>query len=122
MNTAVYLKRTRPEELVAAVRTVAAGDSLLSPSVTSRVIARMAQRPAVGAEGGAERLTARELEVLRMLAEQALVALRDSGDAPARVALARFFAENIAVQAQGLERTVTEGGESVVHAAAALGD
>ena len=57
-----------------------------------------------------------------MLAEQALVALRENGDAPARVALARFFAENIAVQAQGLERTVTEGGESVVHAAAALGD
>jgi DNA-binding NarL/FixJ family response regulator len=62
------LKRTRPEELVAAVRTVAAGDSLLSPSVTSRVIARMAQRPAVGAEGGVERLTARELEVLRLVA------------------------------------------------------
>jgi DNA-binding NarL/FixJ family response regulator len=62
------LKRTRPEELVAAVRTVAAGDSLLSPSVTSRVIARMAQRPAVGAEGAQERLTAREREVLKLVA------------------------------------------------------
>jgi DNA-binding NarL/FixJ family response regulator len=62
------LKRTRPEELVAAIHTVAAGDSLLSPSVTSRVIARMAQRPAVGAEGGAERLTTREREVLRLVA------------------------------------------------------
>jgi DNA-binding NarL/FixJ family response regulator len=62
------LKRTRPEELVAAIHTVAAGDSLLSPSVTSRVIARMAQRPAVGAEGGAERLTSREREVLRLVA------------------------------------------------------
>jgi DNA-binding NarL/FixJ family response regulator len=62
------LKRTRPEELVAAVHTVAAGDSLLSPSVTSRVIARMAQRPAVGAEGGAERLTSREREVLGLVA------------------------------------------------------
>jgi len=62
------LKRTRPEELVAAIHTVAAGDSLLSPSVTSRVIARMAQRPAVGAEDGAERLTAREREVLRLVA------------------------------------------------------
>jgi DNA-binding NarL/FixJ family response regulator len=58
------LKRTRPEDLVAAIHTVAAGDSLLSPSVTSRVIARMAQRPAVGAESGAERLTSREREVL----------------------------------------------------------
>jgi DNA-binding NarL/FixJ family response regulator len=62
------LKRTRPEELVAAIHTVAAGDSLLSPSVTSRVIARMAQRPAVGAESGAERLTTREREVLRLVA------------------------------------------------------
>ncbi len=62
------LKRTRPEELVAAIHTVAAGDSLLSPSVTSRVIARMAQRPEVGAEGGAERLTTREREVLRLVA------------------------------------------------------
>ena len=34
-----------------------------------------------------------------MLAEQALAALRDSGDGAARIALARFFAENIAVQA-----------------------
>ena len=40
------LKRTRPEELIAAVHTVAGGDSLLSPSVTRRVIDRMAQQPA----------------------------------------------------------------------------
>ncbi len=37
------LKRTRPEELLAAVHTIAAGDSLLSPSVTRRD--RMAQQP-----------------------------------------------------------------------------
>jgi alkylation response protein AidB-like acyl-CoA dehydrogenase len=51
-----------------------------------------------------------------MLAEQALAALRDNGDGAGRTALARFFAENIAVQAQGLERTVTEGADSVTHA------
>ena len=39
------VKRTRPEELIAAVHTIAAGDSLLSPSVTRRVIDRMAQQP-----------------------------------------------------------------------------
>ncbi len=55
-----------------------------------------------------------------MLADQALAALRDSGDAPSRVALARFFAENIAVQASGLERSVTEGAQSITDAEAAL--
>jgi 3-(methylsulfanyl)propanoyl-CoA dehydrogenase len=54
-----------------------------------------------------------------LLAEQALAALR-AGDGTARTALARFFAENIAVQASGLERSVTEGGDSIVSAQAAL--
>jgi hypothetical protein len=48
-----------------------------------------------------------------MLAEQALAALRETGDGAARVALARFFADNVAVQANGLERTVVEGGDSI---------
>src|SRR3954466_7023143 len=53
------------------------------------------------------------------LAEEALAATRlnHGGDAPARVALARFFAENIAVQAGGLETTVTEGADSVSNVA-----
>jgi DNA-binding NarL/FixJ family response regulator len=64
------LKRTRPEELVAAVHTVAAGDSLLSPSVTSRVIERMAQQPAsdVATDERLEELTPREREVLELVA------------------------------------------------------
>jgi acyl-CoA dehydrogenase len=57
-----------------------------------------------------------------LLAKEALAAIRMAGDgsAPARVALARFFAENIAVTAAGLERTVTEGGTSVTASEAAL--
>jgi alkylation response protein AidB-like acyl-CoA dehydrogenase len=55
-----------------------------------------------------------------MLAEQALAALRDAGDAAARTALARFFAENVAVQASSLERNVTEGAQSIINAEAAL--
>jgi DNA-binding NarL/FixJ family response regulator len=62
------LKRTRPEDLVAAIHTVAAGDSLLSPSVTSRVIARMARAPVATADGRLERLTTREREVLELVA------------------------------------------------------
>jgi hypothetical protein len=55
-----------------------------------------------------------------MMAEDALASLRDGSAGAGRVALARFFAENIAVQAQGLEREVTEGAESVNKAEAAL--
>ena len=57
-----------------------------------------------------------------MLAEQALAALRDSGDGAARIALTRFYAENIAVQASGLERCVTEGADSITNAQAALAE
>ncbi|MGH2805030.1 MAG: response regulator [Thermoleophilaceae bacterium] len=64
------LKRSRPEELIAAIHTVAAGESLLSPSVTSRVIERMAQQPAPDAARDARiaELTAREREVLELVA------------------------------------------------------
>jgi alkylation response protein AidB-like acyl-CoA dehydrogenase len=58
-----------------------------------------------------------------MLAEEALAGLRLAGggaDAAARVALARFFAENVAVTAGGLERIVFESADSVNHADAAL--
>ncbi len=64
------LKRTRPEELLAAVHTIAAGDSLLSPSVTRRVIDRMAQQPTpeLGDQAKLEELTPREREVLELIA------------------------------------------------------
>jgi len=64
------LKRTRPEDLVAAIHTIAAGDSLLSPSVTSRVIERMARQPAPDASRDArlDELTPRECEVLELVA------------------------------------------------------
>jgi alkylation response protein AidB-like acyl-CoA dehydrogenase len=56
-----------------------------------------------------------------MLADEGLAALRAGNGEPAsRIAVARFFAENIAVQASGLERAVTEGAESVNSADAAL--
>jgi DNA-binding NarL/FixJ family response regulator len=65
------LKRTRPEELIAAIHTIAAGDALLSPSVTRTVVDRMArQHPsAAGAnDHRLEELTPREREVLELLA------------------------------------------------------
>jgi DNA-binding NarL/FixJ family response regulator len=65
------LKRTRPEELIAAVHTIAAGDSLLSPSVTRRVIDRMAAQPMPDFTDRArlDELTPREREVLQLIAQ-----------------------------------------------------
>jgi acyl-CoA dehydrogenase len=57
-----------------------------------------------------------------MLAEQAVAAARESGDGAARIALTRFFAENIVVQSAGLERAVVEGADSITKAQAALGE
>ena len=63
------LKRARPEELIAAVHTISAGDSLLSPSVTRRVIERMAQQPtpAFADQAKLDDLTTREREVLTLI-------------------------------------------------------
>jgi DNA-binding NarL/FixJ family response regulator len=64
------LKRTSPERLIEAIKAVAAGDSLLSPSVTRRVIDRMAALPSGEAvlDRRVEQLTTREREVLEQLA------------------------------------------------------
>jgi DNA-binding NarL/FixJ family response regulator len=67
------LKVAPPEQLIDAVRTVAAGQGLLDPAVTLRVIAAFAGRPdAAAAEADRQalaRLTPRERDVLRLLAE-----------------------------------------------------
>jgi len=64
------LKRTSPEQLLEGIRAVAAGDSLLSPSVTRRVIDRMATLPSGEAvlDRRVDALTARERDVLEQLA------------------------------------------------------
>ena len=54
------------------------------------------------------------------LAQQALAAIRLGEASQSRLALARFFAENFAVQAGGLERTVVEGAAGLIGADAAL--
>src|SRR5262249_12760777 len=54
-----------------------------------------------------------------MLAEEALASLR-AGDGTGRTVLARYFAANLAVQANGLERSITEGADSIAGAQAVL--
>ena len=64
------LKDTPRAGLIAAVRAVAAGDTLLSPSVTRRLVAKFAQRPAGtdAADSPWQGLSARELDVARLVA------------------------------------------------------
>jgi DNA-binding NarL/FixJ family response regulator len=63
------LKDDPPEQLIAAIRTVAAGNALLSPAVTKRVITQFARVPTPTAPAGLDELTARELEVFRLMAD-----------------------------------------------------
>jgi DNA-binding NarL/FixJ family response regulator len=64
------LKDVRPEQLAEGVRVVAAGDALLAPTITRRLIEQHVRRPPPGSRAPAALadLTARELDVLRLLA------------------------------------------------------
>ncbi|NUS79446.1 MAG: response regulator transcription factor, partial [Streptomyces sp.] len=65
------VKDTRPAEMLEAIRTVAAGESLLSPGPTARLIARLLRSPGavrtVVAEAGPDSLSEREREVLTLV-------------------------------------------------------
>ena len=64
------LKDIRPEQLAEAVRVAAAGDALLAPAITRRLIEEFVRRPPPGSGPPAElsNLTERELEVLMLIA------------------------------------------------------
>ena len=62
------LKRTEPEHLVGAIRVVAGGEALLSPSVTRRLIEEFTRRPQTGSGERLTMLTDREREVLVLIA------------------------------------------------------
>jgi len=62
------LKDDPPEQLIAAIRTVAAGDALLSPAITKRVIERFARTPRPARPPAFDDLTTREQEVFRLIA------------------------------------------------------
>ena len=62
------MKDEPPEQLIAAIRTIAAGEALLSPSITKRVIKQFARAPRATAPKEFDELTAREQEVFRLIA------------------------------------------------------
>nr|WP_277949944.1 response regulator transcription factor [Bailinhaonella thermotolerans] len=62
------LKTSAPEQLLEAIRVAAAGNALIDPAVTTRLIASFAERPASGVPGRLAGLAERELDLLRLLA------------------------------------------------------
>jgi DNA-binding NarL/FixJ family response regulator len=62
------LKDDPPEQLITAIRTVAAGDALLSPTITKRVIRQFARTSRPERPPGIDELTAREFEILQLVA------------------------------------------------------
>jgi DNA-binding NarL/FixJ family response regulator len=64
------LKNSPPDQLAAAIRTVAAGEALLAPTVTRRLIEEFVRRPRIdsGEKSELAELTERELEVLTLIA------------------------------------------------------
>ena len=88
---------------------------------TSWLLARLDQEPDAALAGATPYLRLFGLATGGcLLAKEALAAMRLGGDAAARLAVTRFFAENFAVQAGGLERTVVECAQGVLGADAAL--
>jgi DNA-binding NarL/FixJ family response regulator len=62
------LKDDPPEQLLAAIRTIAQGDALLSPAVTKRVIEQFTRTPRAKPPEALDELTERELDVFRLIA------------------------------------------------------
>jgi acyl-CoA dehydrogenase len=98
------------------------GDAVESLSrATNWLLTRLDKEPDAALVGAAPYLRLFALATGGVyLAKEALAALRLGGDTAARVALARFFAENFAVQAGAIERTVVECAQGVMGADAAL--
>jgi DNA-binding NarL/FixJ family response regulator len=63
------LKNAPPEQLISAVRVVAAGDALLAPSITRRVIEQFTRLPPPGGTDALVGLTDRERDVFKLIAQ-----------------------------------------------------
>ena len=63
------LKDDPPAQLIGAIRTIAQGDALLSPSITKRVIEQFGRVPRPDPPSGLSELTTREQEILKLIAQ-----------------------------------------------------
>ena len=100
------LKDTPPEELLAAIRIIAEGESLLAPSVTRRLIAEFASRPPAATDTGDKLgvLTEREREVLVAVAQGSSNA-ELAGDLHMSVATAKTHVSRILAKLGARDRT-----------------
>jgi DNA-binding NarL/FixJ family response regulator len=93
------LKDVRPEQLADAVRAVAAGDTLLAPAITRRLVEHYLRRPPPGSRTlpGLSALTDRELEVLRLVARgrsnQQIASTLFLGESTVKTHLTHVFAK-----------------------------
>jgi DNA-binding NarL/FixJ family response regulator len=93
------LKDVRPEQLADAVRAVAAGDALLAPTITRRLVEQYLRRPPPGTRTppGLTSLTDRELEVLRLVARgrsnQQIASTLFLGESTVKTHLTHLFAK-----------------------------
>ena len=93
------LKDVRPEQLADAVRAVAAGDTLLAPAITRRLVEQYLRRPPPGARTplGLGELTDRELDVLRLVARgrsnQQIAGTLFLGESTVKTHLTHLFAK-----------------------------
>jgi DNA-binding NarL/FixJ family response regulator len=93
------LKDVRPEQLADAVRAVAAGDTLLAPAITRRLVEQYLRRPPPGARTplGLGELTNRELDVLRLVARgksnQQIAGTLFLGESTVKTHLTHLFAK-----------------------------
>jgi DNA-binding NarL/FixJ family response regulator len=93
------LKDVRPEQLADAVRVVAAGDTLLAPTITRRLVEQYLRRPRPGAgmPTALDSLTDRELDVLRLVARghsnQQIADVLFLGESTVKTHLTHLFAK-----------------------------
>ena len=100
------LKDTPPDDLLAAIRVIAKGDSLLAPSVPKRLIAEFASRPVdlAPVSGRLESLTDREREVLTAIGKGRSNA-EIAGDLHMSVATAKTHVSRILTKLEARDRT-----------------
>ncbi|MEX0660130.1 MAG: response regulator transcription factor [Egibacteraceae bacterium] len=112
--SAFLLKDAPPEQLVSGIRMVAAGEALVAPAITRRLIAAFVDRSRPSGSSALERLTEREHDVLRSLAggrsNQEIAAELHLSEATVKTHVSRIYAKlDVRDRAQAVVVAYEEG-------------